>query len=396
MSNSLAIAAVTKALRELLFTGINADPDLSGTDVTTQPPDLARDGRTTNQVNLFLYLMTIDAAWRNMDMPDRVHPGETGFPPLPLTLHYVITAYGRIDDLHDGHHVLGKALSVLHDRPVLSPADLALPKSDLDRQVERVRLTAGTLNVDEMSRLWTTFQTQYRVSAAYQASVVLIESTLPVNAPLPVLRRGSDDRGPTARSDLEPPPVPTIVDVALAGDEVTISGHDLDGTAVAVRLTHPALAGPVVLTGAALLATSDSEVRFTLPADMPAGTLTIVVLVTRTGPPIPTNETTLAIRPRITSPLPLNAVRDGFGKVDVPIDLEPMVRAGQQAFLLVGSDQVPAKSFVPPASTLHFVFAIDVGTYVIRLRIGGVDSEIVDRSVTPPVFDLNQRLKVTA
>jgi hypothetical protein len=279
---------------------------------------------------------------------------------------------------------------------VLSPADLhtALPESDIDQQVERVRLTAETLTVDEMSRLWTTFQTQYRISAAYQASVVLIESTLPVQSPLPVLARGADDRGPVSRSDLFPPPVPTLETAALAAGQVTLTGHDLDGTAVAVRLTHQALSAPVVLTDAALQTTA-TAIGFALPAAIPAGTLTIVALITRTGPPIPTNEATLAILPQITSALPLQAVRNGVGVVDVAVDVAPAVVAGQQAFLLAGHDQVPAAPFVAPASTLAFRFAIEPGTYVIRLRVGGVDSEVIDRSVTPPVFDANQQLMVT-
>jgi hypothetical protein len=395
MSNPLAIAAVTQTLRDLLFAGISAK--IGGIQVTTRAPDLARDGNMTNQLNLFMYLTTIDAAWRNMDMPDRVHPGETGFPPLPLTLHYMITAYGKDDDDSAGHHVLGVAMSILHDHPVLGAAELhtALPGSDLDQQLERVRITPDTVTAEEMSRLWTTFQTQYRVSAAYQASVVLIESTLAARTPLPVLSRGDDDRGPVARSDLAPPPVPTIDEVALSGGEVTISGHDLAGTDVAVRLTHPALADPIVLTGPELSSATDSEIRFLLGATIPAGTLMIVVLVTRTGAPVPTNVAVLEIAPRITSALPLNAARDGAGVIHLSVDLAPQVAAGQPAFLLVGSQQVPPSTFTAPASTLHFHVAIDPGSYVIRLRVGGVDSDFVDRSVTPPVFDPDQRLVVT-
>jgi hypothetical protein len=397
VSNYQAIAAVTRALRDLLFTGVNAE--VGGTHVTTLPPDLARNGETFNQINLFLYLTSIDAAWRNMDMPDRVHPGEVGFPPLPLALHYMITAFGKDDDDSDGHLLLGRAMSVLHDRPLLSPAELhhALPESDLDHQVERVRLTPETLTIDEMSRLWTTFQTQYRISAAYQASVVLIDSNLPVRAAPPVLARGEGDTGPVTRSDLQPPPVPTLLDVALDAGIVTLSGHDLAGTNVAVRLTHPALADPVVLAQAALQSTSDDEISFPLPAGIPAGTLTIVALVKHVGPPIATNEIVLAILPQITSPLPLSATRDGSGIVDFQVDVAPPVTAGQHAFLLVGHQQVVPRPFVPPAppaSTLTFHFAIDPGDYLVRLRVGGVDSEIVDRSVTPPVFDTDQRLVV--
>ena len=63
-------------------------------------------------------------------------------------------------------------MGVLHDHPLLGAEEIngALPESDLDQQVERVRITPQPMSVEEMSKLWTTFQTQYRMSAAYQAS----------------------------------------------------------------------------------------------------------------------------------------------------------------------------------------------------------------------------------
>ena len=83
MSNALAIAACTVTLRNLLLTGIPAlDSTLSDLQVTTQPPDLARKNVTTSQLNLFLYQTVLNAAWRNLDMPRQVRPGETGVPPL--------------------------------------------------------------------------------------------------------------------------------------------------------------------------------------------------------------------------------------------------------------------------------------------------------------------------
>ena len=68
MSNDRAIAAVTSTLRNLLFQAVSSDADLAGTTVTTRPPDRARqDGGAGNQINLFLYRTSIDAAWRNQD-----------------------------------------------------------------------------------------------------------------------------------------------------------------------------------------------------------------------------------------------------------------------------------------------------------------------------------------
>jgi hypothetical protein len=173
MSNSLAIAAVTAALRHLLDRGLSAD--VPGTRVTTRPPDKARDGQSGNQVNLFLYRTAPNAAWRNADWP-----GSDGQPPLALNLSYLLSAYGQNDDDPDpySHRLLGEAMRILHDHAVLDPAAVreALPGNDLHEQAERVRVALQPLSLDELSKLWTTFQTPYRISVAYEVSVVLIAS----------------------------------------------------------------------------------------------------------------------------------------------------------------------------------------------------------------------------
>ena len=53
---------------------------------------------TGNQINVFLYQVLPDAAWRNRDMPRQMRPGETGHPPLPLVLYYLLTAYSDDED----------------------------------------------------------------------------------------------------------------------------------------------------------------------------------------------------------------------------------------------------------------------------------------------------------
>ena len=185
MSNAFA---VTAALRNLLIAGLT--DELAGGKVTTRPLDKARDANgAANQVNLFLYNVSYDAAWVNMNMPNRIKPLETGFPPLPLVLHYLVTAYGENDDAQDpvSHTLLGTAMRVLHDHPLLGADELkaALAASDVGDQIERVRITAQPMSVEEMSKLWPTFQTNYRISAAYQVSVVLIESIRAAKARCP-------------------------------------------------------------------------------------------------------------------------------------------------------------------------------------------------------------------
>jgi hypothetical protein len=100
MSNSLAIAAVTATLQKVLNDtqggitatlppGVPGNLGLSSVSVTTKPLDKARDANANdNQVNIFLYQTSPNAALRNMDLARQIRPGETALPPVALTLHH--------------------------------------------------------------------------------------------------------------------------------------------------------------------------------------------------------------------------------------------------------------------------------------------------------------------
>ncbi|HKN83724.1 MAG TPA: DUF4255 domain-containing protein, partial [Pyrinomonadaceae bacterium] len=199
MSNSRAIAAVTATLRSLIERGFdpakdpNADPLVQGTAVTMQPPDEARGANPPErQLNLYLYQVMPNAAYRNADMPRQVRPGETGQPPLALNLYYLLTAYAIDDQQPVSHRILGRAMAVLNDHPLLGRREIetAFPNSGLSDQFERIRLSLQPLALEDIFKLWSGFQTHYRLSAAYEATVVLIDSTRPGSAPMPVLQRG--------------------------------------------------------------------------------------------------------------------------------------------------------------------------------------------------------------
>ena len=234
MSNPLAIAAVTSTLRNLLTSAALEDPELLDVDVSTQPPGIARDGNDANQLNLFLYSTSVDTAFSNTPMPGQSKNGESSMPPLALVLKYLITAYGRNNDDINGHRLMGRSMSALHDHPLLGRAEIetALPDADLHNQLERIRITHDVLSVDDMSKLWASFQSGYRLSTGYEVSVVLIESGRPSKTPLPVLTRGEDDRGVSAQGDLTPP-FPAITEIifpdqqvrALPGDTLRLNGQ---------------------------------------------------------------------------------------------------------------------------------------------------------------------------
>jgi hypothetical protein len=411
MSNALAIAAVTETLRRILDTGINSV--ISGTTVTAKPPDKARNGITTNQVNLFLYQTEVNAAWRNMDIPRQVRPGETGRPPLALNLYYLITAYGESDEDSRAHRLLGLGMGLLHDHTLLGAGEIesALADADLHEQVERVRITFQPLNIEEMSKLWTTFQTQYRISAAYQVALVLIESTLPGRAALPVLRRGAADSGPAVLAASSPVidevRPPGLLPGVRLGDDLAVLGRNLDGEGIKVRFSHPRLETPIERNPLPGATASRLSVHVPSIAEVPAvmsaaapGFYTLSLEVSR--PNLPTwlsNEAPFALAPIITvSPASAPA-----GTINLTLTCTPRMRDGQRALLLFGDRQLAPQSVTNPANqsqptSLAFqVTGVVAGAYVVRLRVDGADSLPFILTGTPAhlEFDPAQTVTVT-
>ncbi|MBF2065979.1 MAG: DUF4255 domain-containing protein [Calothrix sp. C42_A2020_038] len=401
MSNSLAIAAVTATLTHLLNDGIILDTP--GTTVTAKPPEKARNTRN-NQLNLFLYQTMPNAAWRNMDMTPQVKPGETGQPPLALNLFYLITAYGEDEDDIKSHRLLGKAMSILHDHPLLDANEIrdALPDNDLYQQIERVRITPQPMSLEEMSKLWMMFQTQYRISAAYQVAVVLIESTLSVKTPLPVLTRGTNDSGVSSQADLIPP-FPTLEVIipinqqpsARLGEELTIKGHHLSGDDVVIRLSNPSLPTAIELT--TLPGRTAQELKILLPnnpAQLPVGFYSLVGVIKQTNQPDKTtNELLFSLAPSIVDFSPNPAVRNPSGNVTLTVNCSPEIRLDQRVSLLVGDREVSPQVRTNQSEALVFeINNIAVGEYFLRLRVDGIDSLLINRGVKPPVFDATQKV----
>jgi hypothetical protein len=412
MSNSLAVAAVTTTLQSILFSSVTSDPDLNDTTVTTLPLDKARGNNSNNQLNLFLYQLSRNTAFSNREMPQQVKPGETAFPPLALNLHYLITPFGRDGDATQqfSHELLGKAMSTLHDHMILSADDIraataaTLPRSDLDRQVERIRITFQPLTIEEISKLWTGFATQYRLSAAYEVAVTLIESSHPVRAPLPTLTRGGQDSGIRSAPDLTPP-FPALDDIefpnrqtcARLNDQVTLDGHDLDGTNVGVLFHHPLWTSPVEIAVPPGPNATARQVTVTIPDDpvnWPAGIYTAQVLVQRPGDSFrrSTNQFPFSLAPVMTI-APASAPA---GSITYTVTCRPEIRPQQRASLLLGSQEILATPHATQTATLTFATVVAAaGDYFVRLRVDGVDSLLVNNAVQPPVFDPAQTVTVT-
>lgn len=407
MSNALAIAAVTTMLDYLITQSLARSGAVSLESVTTKPPDKARDsGDSTNQINIFLYQTLPNAAWRNQDIPSRVKPGETGRPPLALTLSYLVTAYGKNNDDIEGQRLLGMAMQSLHDHPEIRPQDIEralgsttlstdkrelLTSSNLKNQMDRVRVTPQILSVEEVSKMWATFQTPYRISAAYEVSVVLIESGVPVRTALPVLSVGDDNRGGLVQANLIPP-VPTLERLSWPSQQqsqqasltleepLTLSGHHLDnpGTTVFVRFHHPALTAPIELALPQPVAPNRITISLPQSPETPwvAGFYTVALRYEEEGTSQFSNAQSLAIAPTFQT-LTVDASR-------LTLDCVPPVLSGQTVALLLGSREIPLQrepDEAEPLSRLSFSLAtVPAGDYWVRLRVDGVDSHLIQRT----------------
>lgn len=414
MSTPRAIAAATATLQRLLLSEMpRIDDGLSELEVTSRPLDRARQDITKAQVNLFLYQTVVNGAWRNQDTPLQVRAGETAPPPLALNLHYLLTVFdSETNTSAPGERLLGGAMSVLHDHPVLGRAELALALEDsgLDAQFERLRITPLSLSLEDLSRLWATFQTNYRLSVAYEVTVVLIDSRRQTRAPLPVLKQGDADRGVSTAPGLAPilrelrAPRPQIA--TRLGEDVTLAGDHLVTANTLVRLASRRGLAPIDLPPSP--GANADELLVHLPpladdanafARWTPGFLTATLIVSRpSAPVIVSNALAFALAPSIgVSPTNVAA-----GTVNLTVTCTPRIAEDQIVFLLFGDRQAPPTAINTPAdvaqpTTLSFSLPdVAAGVYVVRLRVDGVDSIPVIQTGTPPVsvFDPAQQVKV--
>ncbi|MCM6776640.1 DUF4255 domain-containing protein [Nocardia sp. CDC159] len=412
MSDARAIEAVTRTLLQLIDDAVN-DTGLGfggGVKVIAQPPHEVRTDIEPLQCNLFLYRTEVDAALRNEE-PLELRPGESGDPPLPLVLHYLITPYIQGGKDPDAHRLLGLAVRAVHEQSLLSRRSLtdSGPFSNVAAQLDRIRITWQPLAAGDIYSLWSAFQTPYRLSAAFEVRVVLIDSRRAPRAPVPVIKRGLADEGPIARGEVSSPfpqlelaSPPNGQSAARLGDIVVLRGANLAAASVAVHLVHPLLADPVPVPVSKIAATA---VEFVLPAaGIPAGLWSVALELTDTvaGQQVSTttNAVPLGVAPRITSALPISVARDPAGVATVGLTCDPPVRSGQPASLIVGGRAVAEKrsgTGIPITGTA-LTFVIDraePGDHPLRLRIAGVDSLLIDRSQPKPRFDPAQTLTVT-
>jgi hypothetical protein len=478
MSDAFAIAGVSSCLQMLLWNRLQ-EPEIAAlvpnTRIIALPPDRAAEEAKTNPcLNLFLYDVSPNAGWSNTLLPSRNAQGQdVSNSPLAVDLHYLVTAYGKAP--LETEMLLGIAMQTLHEVPGLSrsvirqlldpsppdegvrpPQKLRAKAVKLADQAEAIKIAPQRLNPEEMSKLWTGLQTNYRPSAVYLVTVVLIEGNKAVRTPLPVLTRGFGDAGPVVQASLVPP-FPTLLAVRAPdynpaarsaipplddnarppwpGDTIHLFGHHLDGASAQVVFTHTRLNSKLIVGGDGLVFTSvplrqalmDGTERFELSDDVIRGAdcrvkvdlakaksregeewapgfYLVEFCVQRTDDTglRTSNALPLAIAPVIRfNPNNRPEVVKADDKTTVTVQFAPAIHEGQRASLVVGDQELPV---VPGAPTdpnkLGFEGVLPKKmfkpgtTHPIRLRVDGVESLFIKRSTPPqrPEFDPVQQI----
>ncbi|MGW1958531.1 DUF4255 domain-containing protein [Streptomyces sp. NPDC001920] len=393
MSNYLAIAQATEALRGLLARSVQSDVPYAVQVEARKPPS---EPVTEPTITVFCYRITPNASRRNADTPTRDGDGRLlRTPTAAYDLHYLISCYGNETRLVP-QALLGSVARTLHEQPTLSAQDLEtaagqefLAGADLAASPQAVRLTPSKMDVEDLSKLWSMLiQTPYTPSIAFEASLVLLESRRTPAAGRPVRQHRvrvvagrlpvvEELRSRPAGSDAEPRPGPVPL-----GHEVVLTGHDLNGEKVTVD------AGGELVAPSAV---DDGRVVFTPPAGLAAGVHPVRVLhEVRFGDSfriVDSNETAMARQATVTE----SEVTGG----EVVATLDIAVGDRQRVSVLLdeldgsGSHRFDAAYPLPgprePKTVAVRAAEVTAGSYLLRVRIDGVDTVVGEDLRTPAV-----------
>lgn len=402
MSNHLAIATVTAAVGSAIQDALAKD--VPGANVLIGRPNGSGGQDDDPVVNLFLYQAAPNPALRNAAMPGRSASGRlVDAPIVPLDLDYLLSFYGDAAAFLP-ERMLGATVRALEKKPLISRAAIqkviadnpqALAGSDLEKNPETVRIQPISLNLDEISKLWSVFfQVPYALSVAYRCSVVIVEADATGTSALPVTR-------------------PVIAPVPLGGPRIQAI-EAVDGAAFPIvwggtaRLRGSGLGalGLGLRVGARDVVMAEAKVgpdAIELPlspaafggGELPAGIHGVrTVLPPAPGAPAHLERTSdaapLVLRPTLslpqnalqTDPAPANAPVSGSLKVS----FSPKAEKGQEVRLLLDERIADAgQSYVLtpeaiaeaafPAQTLTFEFKdVKRATYLMRAQVDGVES----------------------
>jgi hypothetical protein len=348
-------------------------------------------------INLYLYRVLESPFTKNQPWNgDRVTP-PSDQPALGLQLSYLLTPLGtKPDDSSfqlgdDAHTMLGVAMTTLHENPILNnvhiPPSGASPGFDADtvlpdfllNSYEQVKITLLPTNLEELSKIWATINQPYRLSVAYEVSLVELTPTPPppVDAGI-VMSTGLTVLALSAPQLNALTPVLGAL-VHIAGGQVVANQLTLNGSGFSFPGQTPTVTvGGQAVTLASAPPPTDQSLAVILPTDLDAGAQADVraTLNSRTSVPL-----TFNISPWLASMTPIRTALDPTQAQDLTLVLQgngftttpgavrfdgPSGTTSVTAFLAGGTDK-QAKVTIPTT--------LPNGIYNIRLVLGDVATD---------------------
>jgi hypothetical protein len=192
----LDIAAVTRTLMKVIDLSVNASPawpPLPSPKLTVSP--MPPDKLTGDPVaGLYLYHLTEDAAFKNRPPPAGVE--DLRFTPMALDLYYVLSAHSGENDAGTltEQLIMGLAVKALRDVPMIDDSTRINGVQVLDPVIRgddnRLRIVLQPIPAAEAVSYWTAGSSPLRLSAYYQASVIMLEPDTPPRGAGRVLQYG--------------------------------------------------------------------------------------------------------------------------------------------------------------------------------------------------------------
>ena len=146
---------------------------LASLNATVETDDLQSPIQNALRLTVFLFEAGEDPSARNrprvreFNAPD-IHISK---PPMALLLRYMLTPWGGTESAR--HAIIGRAMQVLYDRPILSGTQLV---GNLAAEDQALKITLAPLSLEERTRVWHAVQRPYRLSVSYEVRVVNLDT----------------------------------------------------------------------------------------------------------------------------------------------------------------------------------------------------------------------------
>jgi hypothetical protein len=130
-------------------------------------------------VSLYLYRIAVNTSRRNQ--PATVgDDGRRYRPPLPLDLHYVVSAWAQTAIKQQ--RLLGWTIRMFEDVSILPTGLLNHfgPEPDIFRSGETAEIFLESLTLQDFNNLWSLTRNNPPLSVGYVAKMINIESTMPM------------------------------------------------------------------------------------------------------------------------------------------------------------------------------------------------------------------------